>query len=176
VRGHGLDMVTDKSRSWSGHGLDAAIFADTLRKWTVRGHGQNIITVADWMRARTGRGHKRGYPVEFPGRCREIARLLRGRGAETVWRLTGYVPAVARILRGHCPEVARKLPGDLTGNRADAAPETTPDGARPLRGSCAAIRRKFCEHRRLKNLRGEASTLKPAQNCVGTSVGIYLRN
>jgi len=109
VRGHGLDMDTDKSRSWSGHGLDTAIFADTSRKWTVRSHGQNIVTVADWMRARTGRGHKRGYPVEFPGRCREIARMLRGRGADTVWRLTGHVPAVARILRGHCPEVARRF-------------------------------------------------------------------
>jgi len=85
-------------------------------------------------------------------------------------------PGRSGKLPGCCADIARQLPGCFTGHRADAAPETTLGVARMVRGWCAAIRRIFCEHRRLKNLRGEASTLKPAQNCVGTSVGSYLRN
>jgi len=138
-------------------------------------------------RLRTGRGQVRGnfltaaWTQAWPScgisrTLRKIARLLRGRCAETVWRLTRHVPTVARRLPRHCPAIARMFHRLSRGRCAGNHTGWCADGARMVRGWCAAIRRIFCEHRRLKNLRGEASTLKPAQNCVGTSVGIHLRN
>ena len=142
-----------------GHGQTAVVVADWMRAWTDYGHGCGLGTGN--LRSRTGYGHKHGHPVEFPGRCREIARLL-----------CGHCLGMNRTRPSCCADTARRLPGSCP---AIARMFRRPS-RRMLRGHCATIHRIFCEHRRLKNLRGEASTLKPAQNCVGTRVVMNLRN
>lgn len=80
VRGRGLDMVTDKSWSRSGRGLDTAKYADRSRTWIVCGHGQIAVAVADWMRARTDYGRGCGLDkatASWPDNDADISRLFR---------------------------------------------------------------------------------------------------
>jgi hypothetical protein len=84
-RGHELDMVTDKSRSRSVHGLDTDMFADRSRSWTVRGHGQTAVVVADWMRSRTAHGRGCGLDTATarrPDNGADISRLNRDHFAD----------------------------------------------------------------------------------------------
>ena len=67
--------------------------------WSRTGHG--LVTDRFAENSRSLRGHKRGYPVDFPGRCREIARLLRGCDAG---HCTGCDADIARKLPDNCPD------------------------------------------------------------------------
>ena len=80
------------------------------------------------------------------GHCVEIARKLHGNCADTV-----------RVLRGYCAEIV-----------SDIATDAARTNACPLRGYSVDVRRIFGGHECLNEVRGGASTLKPAQNCVGT--------
>jgi hypothetical protein len=67
-------VVTD----WAGHGLTTSADADRTRT----GHGQTVVAEnsCSWSWKNRGKflAAAWAYSVDFPGRCREIARLLRG--------------------------------------------------------------------------------------------------
>ena len=132
------------------------------RKSRVHGHGKTVES--SWPL----RGHKRGYPVDFPGRCWEIARLLRGcyaghcagRCADCggncevicqpscqpsceLWR--GHSSASDETFPANCPDASRQLLGNCPDDSPDVARmirrtlRRTP--RRMLRGHCAAVAR-----------------------------------
>ena len=119
----------DKSRSRSGLGLDAGMFADWSRTWTARGHGQTAVVGADWIRAWTD--HDCGHCVDA---TRTEPQLLRGH---------------YRTMRGCCPNVVRQRRGYC----AEIAPDISPDAAClvsrylwTLCGRSPDIRRTLCGH------------------------------
>jgi len=59
-------MVTD----WTRIDCETGMCVTTEKSRTMRDRGKNVESF--WLL------HGRGYHVDFPGRCREIARLLRG--------------------------------------------------------------------------------------------------
>ena len=168
-----------------GHGLTAVAVTDWMWTWTNCGHGRRLTEAKTRMRPGTNRGHGKFVDVVWsearstPGHCPAVARTQLGilpAGSRTLLdslpAIAGFSPDMARTLPVICQVFAGTMPGFVTGNWANISPDIPPDMARKFQrltsGRSVAIRRIFGGCGRLVETRGEASTLKPAQNCVGT--------
>lgn len=69
MRRSGLNMVTDKSRSWPVQGLNTDMFADGSRTRIVLGQGQAAVMVADWTSLRTVGRTSQGVFQPFHETC-----------------------------------------------------------------------------------------------------------
>lgn len=144
-RGSGLNMVSDKSRSWPVWGLNTDVFTDGSRTRIARGHGHTAVAVADWTRLwPVGRTlpdafqplheHCTGNCVDdSPDAVRSInwtpTWTLRVRQMNCFADSSGNCPDVSRLLRqllcGHSPVLREMLPGNCS------------DTARKLPGHCS---------------------------------------
>lgn len=157
MRGSGLNIVSDESRSWSVWGLNTNVFAD--------GRERGLCADTDKLRSRTGQGYG-----QLAGRCRRVPatsrilrRKLRGRfvgccafcqldaNLDAAYLPSGllrglqrrlqdtsrllrqplceYLPVMRKTFPGNCPDTARLEPGEC--------PDDSTDVGRMLCGHCA---------------------------------------
>jgi hypothetical protein len=135
-------------RSGRGHGLTT----NAVEDWTRTGHGQTVVAENSCSRSWKNRGKFLAaawtYSVDFPGRCREIARLLcgccagrhTGCGADCDGICQVTCEQLCQLWCGHSSASCGTLPANyqdtsrlLPGNCPDDSVDATADTARTLR-------------------------------------------
>jgi hypothetical protein len=137
------------TRAWTDHGRGCELDADW--SWTNCGCGKVVFMVMEkpWKVPAAAWT----YSVDCPGRCQEIARLLRGCyagcGADCdgncqvtcepsceLW--CGHSAASDETFPANCRDTSRQFPGNC--------PHDSPDAARMLRRTLRGLRRQFRSH------------------------------